>query len=174
VSSKEDCCQLPSHKPVTASKQHKHIPCQCNGELRSRRRWSRLLESWLCAKLQAGPRERPPKKEQFTTSSRHAARTKQSTEQSTDQILLSTPGIVYRIAVIHESKDLCSDTVIGQHITNNSSGQSAATTTTEQLASPADNTPNTRPPRLQSPKPRFRHLQQAQQQQRPDRGHESL
>jgi hypothetical protein len=71
-------------------------------------------ESWLCAKLPVGSRERLPKEAAVQTQSHHAGRIK----HSTDRILLSTQDTVYRVAVLHELKELCSGTTIDQRSTN--------------------------------------------------------
>jgi hypothetical protein len=61
-----------------------------------------------------GSRERPPKEAAVQTSWRHTGKVK----HSTDRILLSTQDTVYRVAVLHELKELCSGTTIDQRSTN--------------------------------------------------------
>lgn len=61
-----------------------------------------------------GSHERPSKEAAVQTSSRHAGKVK----HSTDRILLSTQDNVYRVAVLHELKELCSGTTIDQRSTN--------------------------------------------------------
>jgi len=115
-------------------------------------------ESWLCAKLPVGSRERLPKEAAVQTPSHHAGRI----NQTTNLTLPSTQDTVYRVAVIHELKDLCSYTIIGQRSKNLErtvcSGNYHKTVRFHRRRHPL----GIGPPRLHPPNWCFRHLRQAQ------------